>query len=966
MARKDTNSQRLTCREKICISNSHNDRTNILSIDINIRIGEIQQDICDLYRDVFHAGTDIRKSLDKVTNTNGKRYIDYCNDQNLIVVNGQTHGDEEGNFTYVSNSGTSVNDICALSVNLLQYLDSFRVIDKIWSDHMPITLNINVKTRDASEDKLKLLPKLIWKDSYKAEYQSNLNNKLLYTHDITCIKELTDIVITAAPTRNGDLIFKPNKKWFNNRCYWARKKSFNLLAKFRKSSLDRDKQNYLNAKRKYKEVCETSKQMYYARLTQKLNETSNGKEWWKLVREINDQEFHISNCLSANTLKEHFRELLKPDLELINIHYAPALVTNNSLDQDITITEIKDMLMKTKPNKAPGEDRITYEYFANATDEFLTQLAKIYSKIYKENRIDSEFQRSVIFPIHKKGSLENPENYRGISFMNTVAKIFMGVLNQRLVKWVDEHSILVEHQAGFRKNYSTVDNIYNLSAIISAKLAEKRKVYAFFVDFKAAFDKISRNLLIYKLHHLGISYKFVSMIETLYRSTQSAVWNGEELSEFFETESGLKQGCLLSPLLFALYINDLNESLEGGINIEELNIRILLYADDIVVLAEDPATFLFMINNLEEYCKKWSLVVNTSKSKVMVFRNGGRLSLQEKWKFQGEDLEVVSEYKYLGVILTPQMKYKKHIQNRNSQAKSAINSTWKNFLKKDDISLQQKWSLYMAVCRSVQTYAAQVWGYGNFEDVDQLQRFFLKLVLRLPESTPNYALYIETELEEGHLYSLQLHTKYIYRTLFQYHSERLPHKLSKIIVAKKIFWMKNLLDLTSKFGAQQFVDNMTAREWSRNAQILINKMTLANREKSTQMALQSRSRFYKNLDLSRGRLYFNGEYNAWEITWIFKARLDLIFLNANSRSTSVGNTEQCTLCNLAERETIYHFVAVCPVLRGYRQQCFSKPILTEIELIRILNGTEVYDWRNLIKYITISLRYRKLIISEYA
>ena len=99
--------------------------------------------------------------------------------------------------------------------------------------------------------------------------------------------------------------------------------------------------------------------------------------------------------------------------------------------------------------------------------------------------------------------------------MNCAVKIMMGILNDRLFNWVEYNQILTEYQAGFRRNYSTVDNIYNLSSIVTLKLADKKKVYAFFVDFKAAFDSVSRKSLIYKPFHLGISYKFVRLIERI-------------------------------------------------------------------------------------------------------------------------------------------------------------------------------------------------------------------------------------------------------------------------------------------------------------------------------------------------------------------------------------------------------------------------------------------------------------------
>ncbi|XP_059217473.1 uncharacterized protein LOC131994683 [Stomoxys calcitrans] len=422
--------------------------------DMNIRIGSSQQEIVSLFRESFSAGMKIRKSMDKEINSKGRTYLEFCNDNNLVILNGQTKGDEDGNFTFVSTVGESVNDICAMSSSLLQYVDNFAVEENIWSDHLPISLKMKFNINGTVTNRLKLLPKLSWKDNDKNNYQTMLNINLqnvLNTHEVHNLKDLTDIIVKSSVTTDNHS-YKPKEKWYTERCHWARKKVFKSLRKFKKSSNECNKQQYLQAQRIYKMICVTSKKAYYSMISEQINNIKNSKEWWKLVREINNNHFHIGPNISASSFRDYFMKLLNTDQTTSNILYAPSFITVHLLDKEITVEEVKRMLQKVKLNKAPGEDRIPYEFFVNATDEFISELVQVYNTMYTNGIVDESFIKTVIFPIHKKGNVNETKNYRGISFMNSVAKIFMGVLNERLQLWIEERNILVEYQAGFRKN----------------------------------------------------------------------------------------------------------------------------------------------------------------------------------------------------------------------------------------------------------------------------------------------------------------------------------------------------------------------------------------------------------------------------------------------------------------------------------------------------------------------------------
>lgn len=936
----------------------------ILIGDLNVRIGNLQQIVDNELLQEFYAWKPTRKSKDLIFNSKGRQLLNFCNDYGLFVLNGCSKGDEDGNFTFISGVGQSVNDICSVAQNILKCLQSFTVEPKTWSDHLPICLTLDIVVESSISHTSNLLPKLLWHskdyESYRHKLNQNLQTLNMSTSEI-CLQNMTDVIKASAPSISHKTIAcNPKSKWFNSKCYNARKKTFKWLRKYQKTSCASHKEKYLNAKATYKLVEKEAKQIYSDEIDLKIKNVKSSKDWWKLAREINDIPKYNTHNISAENFRLYFQNLLNPPLVSGVIQFAPNFIQNSFLDREISLEETISVLKKAKLNKAPGEDRVPYEFFKYATEDFLKKLTSIYNILFEKGNIDKSFVEAIIFPIHKKGDINQCSNYRGISFMNVVAKILMGILTDRLYNWVEQNNILNEYQAGFRKGYSTIDNIFNLSAIVNLKMNEGKKVYAFFVDFKAAFDNVLRISLFFKLNSIGVSTKYVQFVEAIYRESRASVWSGVELSDSFCFNSGVKQGCLLSPLLFALYLNDLHDFLEGGVFINNINIRLLMYADDIVILADDVLVLKNMISKLEEYCTMWNLEVNLAKSEIMIFRNGGRLASNEKWFLNGQTIKIVSEYKYLGVLLTPKMIFTKHVELRNKLAKVSINTTWNNFLGKTNYPLSSKWNIFNAVSRAIQTYGAQVWGFSCFELVDSLQIYFLKRVLKLPQFTPTYILMLETGVDNNFLYSLSLHFTYIFKALFDMNNSRLPNILSKILLDKNLFCFKEMSVLQSKFEIFWNLKDLDRNLWNIKCQELINKIkfTLMNEHL---LKVSNTNRIYKYLDITVGVRYINNITTPKHIMWIFKARSDLIELNATRFSEH--RSKLCSLCNIREDENIEHFLGKCPVLKEYRILYFGKIVLTMNEIIFILNEHNMY--KKLVNYIINALEYRKTLIDEF-
>ena len=228
-----------------------------------------------------------------------------------------------------------------------------------------------------------------------------------------------------------------------------------------------------------------------------------------------------------------------------------------------------------------------------------------------------------------------------------------------MVTWIEENGFIGEEQAGFSRDYSTTDHIFTLFAVIQQKkkLLHKKKLYVAFIDFKKAFDLISYEKLWPILLKHGLGGKMYDAIQSMYRVVKARVrcGNGAGLTDFFFCQKGLKQGEITIPLLFSLLINELSLDImnngKHGVQLHPdiIELFIMLFADDVVLLSYTPVGLQYQLNLLARNADTLDLTVNLEKSNIVVFRNGGYLARCEKWYYKDSVVKVVNAYKYLGV-----------------------------------------------------------------------------------------------------------------------------------------------------------------------------------------------------------------------------------------------------------------------------------------------------------------------------
>lgn len=750
-----------------------------------------------------------RYSSDKVLNQNGQSLLELCKSFDLKILNGRFGDDKNvGNFTCYKGNGKSVIDYIIVSDCLTPFVLDFKVdiFDKSLSDvHTPLCLTMKKEVQNLfqNHNMPNLNPvvgattaiknfKCRWKPGIEQDFKSNfsepnienianniqnMNLPGVTTEKIDALtSELSDLFIKTAQAVGlckevGSSIKKykrkfPNKPWFNKECEVKRREYFECKNNLRNAKSRAEKtacRNVLNIKfKQYKKFLEQRQVQFQIEIQEKIKnlKSSDPKAYWKLISGATSTSKKEGD-ISLNSFMEHFKKL--SETEPSENNFDPRNINHSiseDLNSDFTFEEVKKIIKKLKSNKACGVDNVSNEFLKNCPDTVISLIVGIFNLVLKTGVVPTDWCVGIIQPLYKnKGSINNPDNYRGITLLCCIGKLFTSCIYYRLSMFFENRVVLGEEQAGFRSGYSTLNHSFVLNLLIDFYKQMGIPLYCAFVDYRKAFDLIDRPALWQKLISEHVNGNIIRVIYNLYDQAKSCVKKGGKLSEFFRCNAGVRQGENLSPLLFAIYLNDFERFLkkhyfglthvsiaikrELGDDDIELFVKLfaLLYADDTIVLAESEAELQAALNAVSVYCNDWHLTVNLSKTKIIIFSNG-RITKHRDFTFNGKPVEVVDDYVYLGTTFNYNGSLSKAIEKQIDQAQKAMFSLLtkaRRLLLPIDLQIE----LFEKTVVPILLYGCEVWGCVNIDRIEIFFRKFLKIILKLGSCTPSCQVYGE-------------------------------------------------------------------------------------------------------------------------------------------------------------------------------------------------------------------------------
>ena len=610
-----------------------------------------------------------------------------------------------------------------------------------------------------------------------------------------------------------------HKKWFDNECRVARNAYHRIRKLYNKHKTTYYKNLLKTVSKEYK--CKISKSVknFKNQRVQKLRnlKTSNPKEFWKIINSVDKRSYQMP---PLDEMHNFFKNLNSDDNDQTILNEGNDSESlneiNEEINQPISNEEILQAVKNLKNNKSPGSDNILNEHIKSTINILLPIYTHLFNLILDTGFVPESWALGDILPIYKnKGSIKLSENYRPITLLSCLGKLFTSILNNRLNKFVEHYEIISHSQAGFRKGLSTTDNLFILQSLFDISKACKNKLFCAFVDFKQAFDNVWRGGLWYKLQTYNINGKCLNLIKSMYSNIKSRVTIPEGNSAFFPCSKGVRQGENLSPILFSLYLNDLEHYLMSngadGIvceaNTEQvysyIKLVILLFADDTVLFSNNKDDLQHMLNLFEHYCDEWKLTVNISKTKILIFTSG-RYAQNLHFFFKGTEIEKVTEYKYLGIFLSKSGSYlncKKHIAE---QANNAMFSLLRK-IRVLHLPIDMQIELFNKLIKPILLYGCEIWAFGNLDIIERVQLKFLKLILKLKKSTPSYMVYGESGAYPLKV-DIQARIVSFWTNLLDFNSGKLSSMIYKVIHILseqgkcKSNWLENVKNVVTNNG----------------------------------------------------------------------------------------------------------------------------------------------------------------------
>ena len=385
--------------------------------------------------------------------------------------------------------------------------------------------------------------------------------------------------------------------------------------------------------------------------------------------------------------------------------YLPASNQDSIFLDPITENEVKIEFDQLKVNKSGGYDEMSPRILKAISNTVVKPLTYIYNQTFLTGVIPNEFKMAIVTPVFKSNDKESFSNYRPISVLPCFSKILEKLMYKRIIKLLDKHNTLNEHQYGFRKKHSTTHAMLELVTKITNAIDNNQYTMGIFLDLSKAFDTVNHAVLLYKLEHYGIRGIVLEWFKNYLQFRKQAVRYKTTKSDSLTISCGVPQGSVLGPLLFLIYINDISSCSHL--------LSFILFADDtnLFLSHHDIETLIRIMNEELKKVALWltanKLSLNVNKTHLMIFKTRKkRLSYNAHVVLNGSPIEKVKCTKFLGIFIDDELSWKYHVNHISTKVSKMVGIMAKA---RYHLSLKLLLTLYNTMIYPYLTYCNVIW-----------------------------------------------------------------------------------------------------------------------------------------------------------------------------------------------------------------------------------------------------------------
>ena len=541
-----------------------------------------------------------------------------------------------------------------------------------------------------------------------------------------------------------------DQPWFGYRCRLAAERKYSAWMRYKRNPTHRNKELHRAACRQMQTTSKWAIRRWEDDLRSKLRGPGVGsKTWWTLVKERQGTSFQDSippltkpDGSTANSSREKAELLadLFATKMAVSDPLRPPPQLNLECNDPVTMVEVttehvEHLLREIDVKKATGPDDVSPQVLKHCAGELSGPLSEVFKACLEENAWPSVWKEARVVPVHKKNSRSDPKNYRPISLLSVVGKVFERIVAKVITRHLDDNHLLSHQQFGFRPGRSTSDLLLLLSRDWQDALDEGLDTLVVALDIAGAFDRVWHAGLLEKLRAKGIQGGLLLLLgDYLHGRTLQVVVNGQS-SRPLPVEASVPQGSVLGPILWNIYLNDLLQLLP----------TVSAYADDCTLSRsyrrQDSQLVIEEVNQqlslIKEWGERWQVNFAPEKTQAMVIsRSPAAAQAVEGWvRFGAAILPLQEHIKILGVDVDSEMRFSRHLRNVAHQASLRVSALRRVAKFLDEKGLL---TLYKAQVRPYLEYATLTWmssASTHLQRLDAVERRAMRLVRGPPLDT---------------------------------------------------------------------------------------------------------------------------------------------------------------------------------------------------------------------------------------